>query len=220
MNVRSRSLADHPEASLVDKIKADVPGVRFVDLDTRPQPEHHKQVLIGGFAIKVYAIYSSAFQEVVFLDADCMPLRDPEILFDTHEYRQGCCGLEPVAAGASAVMPRLQGRMRNASKADAMQCRHHGTTFFPDFQHQQHASDFMYSTFSLPHPNHDPAFHEAESGQLVIDRRRHWESLEYIWMLATHSDIMFQHGAHGDKDQFRLAFALSGNPDSYYQCKL
>ena len=51
-----------------------------------------------------------------------------------------------------------------------MQCRHHGTTFFPDFQHQQHASDFMYSTFSLPHPNHDPAFHEAESGQLVIDR--------------------------------------------------
>ena len=40
-------------------------------------------------------------------------------------------------------------------------------------------------------------------------------------MLATHSDIMFQHGAHGDKDQFRLAFALSGNPDSYYQvCQL
>ena len=36
-------------------------------------------------------------------------------------------------------------------------------------------------------------------------------------MLATHSDIMFQHGAYGDKDQFRLAFALSGNSDSYYQ---
>ena len=57
-----------------------------------------------------------------------------------------------------------------SSKAYAMQCRHHGTTFFPDFQHQQHASDFMYFTFSLPHPNHDPAFQEAESGQLVIDR--------------------------------------------------
>ena len=69
-------------------LQADVPGVQFVDLDTRPQPEHHQQVAVRGYAIKVYAIYSSAFQEVVFLDADCMPLRDPEILFSTHEYRQ------------------------------------------------------------------------------------------------------------------------------------
>ena len=51
-----------------------------------------------------------------------------------------------------------------------MYCRHHGTTFFPDFQHQMHVGDFMYSAFSLPHPNHDPAYYEAESGQLVIDR--------------------------------------------------
>ena len=33
-----------------------------------------------------------------------------------------------------------------------------------------HVGDFMYSAFSLPHPNHDPAYFEAESGQLVIDR--------------------------------------------------
>eukprot|EP00891_Asterochloris_glomerata_P007645 jgi/Astpho2/7645/Aster-x0329 len=80
--------ADNLDEGLVAKIQADVPGVQFVDLDTRPQPEHHQQVAVRGYAIKVYAIYSSAFQEVVFLDADCMPLRDPEILFSTHEYRQ------------------------------------------------------------------------------------------------------------------------------------
>ena len=81
-----------------------MPGVRFVNLDTRPQPKHHKQVLVEGFAIKVYAIYSSAFQEVIFLDADCMPLRDPEILFDTDEYRQGCCCRNRGLAAGSCVL--------------------------------------------------------------------------------------------------------------------
>ena len=37
-------------------------------------------------------------------------------------------------------------------------------------------------------------------------------------MLVTHSGIMFSgNEAWGDKDLFRLAFALSGNPDSYHQ---
>ena len=129
--------ADKPDDSLIDKIQvakamvcaatathsitdhnngmqADVPGVRIVDLDTRPQPEHHQPFLLSGYAIKVYAIYSSAFQEVVFLDADCMPLRDPEILFNTHEYRQGyyCCR-RLLAAGASAVLSCFQCCMSN-----------------------------------------------------------------------------------------------------------
>ena len=39
-------------------------------------------------------------------------------------------------------------------------------------------------------------------------------------MLVTHSDILFAgNKAWGDKDLFRLAFALSGNSDSYYQAR-
>jgi alpha-N-acetylglucosamine transferase len=34
------------------------------------------------------AIQNSAFTDVLFLDSDSFPVRDPEFLFDTPEYEQ------------------------------------------------------------------------------------------------------------------------------------
>lgn len=41
-----------------------------------------------GWQLKAFALLHSSFQEVLMLDADCYPVRDPAFVFDWPEYRQ------------------------------------------------------------------------------------------------------------------------------------
>ncbi len=43
---------------------------------------------LGGWELKAAAILYCSFEEVLLLDADNVPLRDPEFLFDTSEFRR------------------------------------------------------------------------------------------------------------------------------------
>ncbi|WP_425395008.1 hypothetical protein [Aeoliella sp.] len=43
---------------------------------------------LGGWELKPYAIKHSRFREVLLLDADNVPVRDPSFLFETPEYRE------------------------------------------------------------------------------------------------------------------------------------
>ena len=52
------------------------------------QPEPLPNVGRLGWVLKAYGIWWSRFEEVMFLDADNLPLRDPEYLFDTAEYQE------------------------------------------------------------------------------------------------------------------------------------
>ena len=49
-------------------------------------PEYHSRH--AGWASKSHAIINCPFEEVLFLDADNMPVVDPTFLFDTKEYRE------------------------------------------------------------------------------------------------------------------------------------
>ena len=61
-------------------------GVRCVDaLEMRKQ---HPVRRLGGWEMKAYALVHTRFAEVLLLDADNVPLRDPSFLFDTPEYRE------------------------------------------------------------------------------------------------------------------------------------
>ncbi len=42
--------------------------------------------IVGGWEAKVHAVARSNFEEVLFLDADCLPVRDPTFLFDDPFY--------------------------------------------------------------------------------------------------------------------------------------
>jgi ADP-heptose:LPS heptosyltransferase len=46
----------------------------------------HPCRILGGYELKAYALLHSSFREVILLDADNLPLIDPETLFDTPEY--------------------------------------------------------------------------------------------------------------------------------------
>lgn len=59
-------------------------GVECVDALTRRQ--QHPVRRLGGWELKPYAIRHSKFREVLLLDADNMPVRNPEFLFETPQY--------------------------------------------------------------------------------------------------------------------------------------
>lgn len=48
---------------------------------------------------------------------------------------------------------------------------------------------------------------QVESGQLIIDKQRSWESLNVTMFLNEHSDFFYRY-VHGDKDTFYLAWRL------------
>jgi hypothetical protein len=59
--------------------------VECVDADKvrRRHPARH----LDGWQLKVFATLHSPFEEVLFLDADCYPCRNPEFLFELEDYR-------------------------------------------------------------------------------------------------------------------------------------
>lgn len=48
----------------------------------------HPVRIMNSYEIKPYSIIHSKFQEVLLLDADNVPLKNPEFLFDTEQYRE------------------------------------------------------------------------------------------------------------------------------------
>lgn len=62
-------------------------GVSWIDAQAHAAARGIPVRRWGGWECKSYAVQHSAFAEVLFLDADCYPERDPEYLFDCAEYR-------------------------------------------------------------------------------------------------------------------------------------
>jgi len=61
-------------------------GARCVNAQEVRQKHPHRR--LRGWELKPYAIKHSRFQEVLFLDADNVPVRDPTYLFDSQQYAQ------------------------------------------------------------------------------------------------------------------------------------
>ncbi|KAG6612083.1 Kinesin protein [Phytophthora cinnamomi] len=134
----------------------------------------------AGYGTKVFAIYNSYFERILFLDADNVPTRDPTFLFDSLEFVEN------------------------------------GAVFWPDFWHPGrtifniHSQSLLWELLDMPFVN----MFEQESGQLLIDRRRHAEALELVKFFTFHRPSHFDSMklAHGDKDLFRFAWMKLGAP--------
>uniref|UniRef100_H3GDJ2 Nucleotide-diphospho-sugar transferase domain-containing protein n=1 Tax=Phytophthora ramorum TaxID=164328 RepID=H3GDJ2_PHYRM len=133
-----------------------------------------------GFSAKVFAIYHSFFDQMLFLDSDNVPVRDPNFLFETIEYLET------------------------------------GAVFWPDFWHPRHTifnihgQSLVWELLDQPFVN----MFEQESGQLVIDRRRHAAALELVKFYTFHTPNHLKtfELVHGDKDLFRLAWLKLKSP--------
>src|SRR5205814_1265833 len=60
-------------------------GVECIDADKVRR--RHPARRLDGWELKVFATLHSPYREVLFLDADCYPCRNPEFLFECREYR-------------------------------------------------------------------------------------------------------------------------------------
>ena len=83
-------------------------GVEVVNAETVLQ--RHPATIAGAWPLKPYAIANSRFREVIFLDADTVPLADPAVIFDLDLYRRVGTG---VLAGSDRS-PRKQSAMVDA----------------------------------------------------------------------------------------------------------
>ncbi len=182
-------IAYHGEAEFRETTRAffatTFDDVEFMDLEQVEYPDHHVNLDSGdnrrelGYKLKIYSIFVAPFRELIFLDADSVPLQDPEALFDTDTYAE------------------------------------HGNIFWNDFWDEPVPLwDMLHLGTADPWRTTAMYPLEAESGQVVLDRVRYWRALEWVMFLNTHDTLTYMYSM-GDKDTFRVAFALAGDLDSY-----
>ena len=82
----------------------------------------------------------------------------------------------------------------------------HGAMFFSDMRGQK-LEPGQWGRFGLGYIDEQA----WESGQFMVDKSRHWESLYRAWWLNAHSPYVYQH-IYGDKDTFHLAWRKSQAP--------
>ncbi len=139
-----------------------------VDLfDTAAVLKDHPATIADGWQLKAYALVHSRFDEVLFLDADQVPVRDPAALFDWPDY---------VRAGA---------------------------VFWPDVIDLR-GDNGIWALCGLA----GETCRSWESGQILVDRRRHWRALNMALRLNERAEIVYRM-IYGDKDTFLLAWRMA-----------
>eukprot|EP00644_Phytophthora_capsici_P008832 jgi/Phyca11/101864/e_gw1.6.202.1 len=145
-------------------------------VDSDPTISFHKidDTRAMGFGAKVFSIYNSLLDRILFLDADNFPVRDPSSLFHSPEFTTT------------------------------------GAAFWPDFWHPKntifniHEKSMLWELLDTPFVD----MFEQESGQLLIDRRKHAAAMKLVFFYMFHRPNYFDKlkVAHGDKDLFRLSW--------------
>jgi alpha 1,2-mannosyltransferase len=135
--------------------------------------------LATGFYTKLHAVFYSAFDQVLLLDADNFAVKDPSYLFETPEFQTT------------------------------------GAMFWPDFwwpnhtTFNVHATSLVWQVFELPFVD----MFEQESGQVLLDRRRHGKALDALMYYGFTLPRLHEEKrlVWGDKDLFRLAWLKSNS---------
>ena len=172
-------------------------NVTFMDLSAEFEyPAHQRGIdnentAYFGFKAKILALYASPYQHVLLLDSDSVPLIDPALLFASEAYAK------------------------------------HGNVFWPDrwcepvplFDELIRGGNNDSNNNNNNNDDDTPDnFRQTDSGQVLLDRRRHQDVLEYLLFLNAHDE--FTYGlAYGDKDTFEAAFLLAGKRDAFYQVR-
>ncbi|WIA38847.1 hypothetical protein OEZ86_002124 [Tetradesmus obliquus] len=102
---------------------------------------------------------------------------------------------------------------------DVPSFKQHGDLFWSDFWWNAWVNSTIYNILGgmqRPPWENKPDFRLVDSGQILFDRMRHAEVLEYLWLLNSHHEWVYKH-MHGDKDTFLLAFAMAGRLRDFKQ---
>jgi len=184
-----------------ERFEREFAPLRCLDaLRAEPPPGSGALPRDAGHALKPFALLASSFDEILLLDADCVPLREPSPLFDAPAY--GASGnlfwsdalLLSVAVEHPHPLRRFALRDGNARSS------------------AQSVNPRIFDLLGLPRPaTLARVGHETEAGQLLVDRARVLPALRATWFLNARARWLYRY-LHGDKDSYRLGFAAAGLP--------
>ena len=178
------------DARMIDLAQS-LGNVRCVNLRERLAVHRRHPRRIAGWEAKVWAMMYSRFEEVLWLDADNVPARDPSFLFDAPEYRD---------TGA-VFWPDFppEGWSVTTAAFEVARLPIPGRTAMPQWRNPTDYRPF-------------------ETGQILVHKPSHWRHLELTAAICDASDFWFPSEykgranwyIYGDKDAFYLAFSRCG----------
>ena len=198
--------------------------LQFMDMKKLEYPIHHAPLNIGydakrdfGYKLKVYALYKAPFREILYMDADAIPMQDPSTLFEYDGYKKNGNVFwndfwkEPIhlwdALNISHLSP-WNGKVEEMNYDATL----------GDLKSQEDSLLEWAGVISRPalviHDPHVPF--NTESGFMVIDRHQHWKAMEWSYFISSIAPYTYSFMI-GDKDSYRAAFELAGSGAEYHQ---
>ncbi|KAG3111200.1 hypothetical protein PI124_g9690 [Phytophthora idaei] len=156
-----------------------------------------------SYWIKPLAVHFTSFEELIFLDADAILLKDPAVLRDNEGYKKN---------GTLFFYDRVINNNQYLNKK---------TDKGPIYLHQWLKS-FDYKRFGLQYVDPSPAFkksfayrgktaHEQDSSMLLINKRNAEKAMKVLWFLITEHRFIYEF-SWGDKEAFWLSYEFSHTP--------
>jgi hypothetical protein len=173
--------------------------LRCIDATQIPdRPGQPPATNLRGFELKPFSLLNAPFDELIFIDADSVPLQDPEQLFDSELYREHGHVFWPEATMLSTLVPH-KGEWSEYSLADGRQRRN-----------LQGVNPHIFDHLRLPRPGTlSRAGYETESGQILLNRLRCFDAVQLTWFMCSrphHFRLYF----YGDTEAYRLAWGVTG----------
>jgi hypothetical protein len=187
--------SDVPDPHIKQFILDTFDVVEFLDLSstmvTYPSSRHRPLFNGGGFngfKTKVFSLWASPYKQALLLDADSIPLLNPQELFSLPEYTTTGSLLFPdYTCTEVPLFPSLALAVDGFTNPWRQKCNY--------------------------------KVRQAESGQLLIDLRRHSDVIDLALFINIHDEYSYVY-AYGDKDIYRAAFILAGKAHLYTQVAL
>jgi len=137
-----------------------ISNLRFVDASQFvPSPNQQEEQEGTGYRMKAFAVAHSSFREVMLLDADNTPIRDPAFLFEEPAYTQSGAIFWPDDCGVQSLSRELWTLL--------------------DLHPPATEAEFPTAPYAKKSGCKDKRYdNEFEAGQLIIDKGRHWAAVQ------------------------------------------
>jgi len=154
--------------------------------DAHETRKKHPVRILNGWELKPYSMLHSSFRELLFLDADSIPLKNPEFLFTEPEYLKK----------GTIFWADYPHWMLKKEAYKAFGCKLPANLRSP-------GNDFAF--FSKAIDKDEEWDIPVESGQMVVNKSKCWKALRLAMFFCEHSDYYFRF-VHGDKETFHMAW--------------
>ena len=172
----------------LEQMEAEFTDVRFIDIYQRRGVDFPTTLELEGYQLKFFAIMLSSFEEVLFLDADNIPVVDPAFAFELEQY---------VATGA-LVWPDMCNMVSITAKTwDAFGIK-------PPVNFPADTGKLWRERCSDYEPR------EIQGGEFLINKRRTWPGLVLTTLISWNHQYALTALFASEKQSMQFGFNATG----------